>query len=43
MSCLKDIVLVNVVFEFKFLNDFMGRQGPIEFDIFLSYYILFVH
>jgi len=35
MSCLRGIGLLNLVFELKFLNVFMGREDPIEFDNFL--------
>jgi len=35
MSCLNGIVLLNLVFELKFLDVFMGREDPIEFDILL--------
>jgi len=35
MSCLKGTVLLNLVFELKFLDVFMGPEDPVEFDIFL--------
>jgi len=42
MSCLRSTVLLNLVFELKFLNVFMEREDPIEFDIYLVlYYCLF--
>ena len=37
MSCLKGIVLFNLVSELKFLDVFMGRKDPIEFGIFLIF------
>jgi hypothetical protein len=36
MSCLEGIGLLNLVFELKFLNVFVGREDPLEFDILLS-------
>jgi hypothetical protein len=42
MSCLKGIGLLNLVFELKFLDVFMGREDPIEFDIYLAFVLLFV-
>jgi len=33
---------LNFVFDLKFLNVFMGREDPIEFDIFLIIYYVFV-
>jgi len=33
MGCLGGIVLLNLVFELKFLDVFMGREDPIEFNI----------
>jgi len=35
MSCLNGNVLLNLVFELKFLDVFMVREDPIESDIFL--------
>lgn len=31
------IVLLNLVFELEFLDVFMGREDPIEFDIYYSF------
>lgn len=39
MGCLGGIDLLNLVFELKFLNVFVGREDPIEFYIYL--FILF--
>ena len=41
MSCLRGTVLLNLVLELKFLDVFMGREGPIEFDIYLAFMLLF--
>ena len=41
MGCLRSIDLLNLVFEIKLLDIFMGREGPIEFDIYRSLYCLF--
>jgi len=42
MGCLKRVSLFNLVFELKFLDVFMGREDPIEFDIYLIFVLLFV-
>ena len=42
MGCLRGISLLNLVFKLKFLDVFMGREDPIEFDIFLSFVLVFV-
>ena len=41
MGCLRGIDLFNLAFEIKFLDIFMGREDPIEFDIYRSLYCLF--
>jgi len=33
------VSLLNLVFELKFSNVFMGREDPIEFDIFLVVFL----
>jgi hypothetical protein len=38
MSFLKGVGLLNLVFELKFLNVFMGREDPIEF--YIEFYIV---
>ena len=40
MSCLKGVHLLNLVFELKFLDVFMGREDPIEF--YIEFYIVLV-
>jgi hypothetical protein len=36
--------MLKLVFELKFLDVFMGREDPIEFDIFLvSFWCLFLY
>jgi len=42
MGCLRGIDLLKMVFEIKFLDDFMGREDPIEVDIYRSFVLLFV-
>ena len=42
MGCLGSIVLLNLVFELKFLDVFMEREDPTEFDILLISMGLFV-
>ena len=37
MSCLKGISLLNLIFELKFLDFFMGREDPIEFNTYFSF------
>ena len=41
MGCLRGIDLLNLAFEIKFLDIFMGPEDPIEFDIYRSLYCLF--
>ena len=36
------IVLLNLVFELKYFDVFMGREDPVEFDIYLAFILLFV-
>jgi len=38
MGCLRGIDLLNLAFEIKLLDIFMGREDPIEFDIYRSLY-----
>ena len=38
MGCLRGIDLLNLAFEIKFLDIFMVREDPIEFDIYRSLY-----
>ena len=40
MSFLKGVGLLNLVFELKFLNVFIGREDPIEF--YIKFYIVLV-
>jgi len=42
MGCHRGIDLLNMVFEIKFLDDFMGREDPKEVDIYRSFVLLFV-
>ena len=41
MGCLRGIDLSNLAFEIKLLVIFVGREDPIEFDIYRSLYCLF--
>ena len=43
-SSTQGVSLLKLVFELKFLNVFMGRKDPVEFDIFLSfvYFVCFL-
>ena len=42
MGCLRGISLLNLVFKLKFLDVFMGREDPVEFDIYPYFVLLFV-
>jgi len=42
MSCLKGTGLLNLVFKLKLLDVFMGREDPIEFDIYLAFVLLYI-
>jgi len=42
MGCLRGVDLLNLVFELKFLDVFMGREVPVEFYI-RFYVVLFVY
>ena len=37
-----EVFLLKLVFELKFLDVFMGREDPIEFDIYLALFLMFV-
>jgi len=41
MRYLRGIILLNLVFELKSLDIFMGREDPIEFDIYLNFVYIF--